>query len=73
MLLLSKETTRHLVALQTYEGLVNNLGLTSVIGGITWVEMLEVLTNVSTEKQKKKKIKIHVDSSEVLKTMKSLI
>lgn len=40
------------VALQTDEAPVNNLGLTCVIGCISLVEMLEVRTNVSTEKKK---------------------
>lgn len=52
------------VALQTDEAPVNNLGLTCVIGCISLVEMLEVRTNVSTEKKKKK----HQNSSRVLKT-----
>lgn len=41
-----------LVVLQTDEAPVNNLGLTRVIGCISWAEMLEVHANVSTEKNK---------------------
>lgn len=40
------------VALQTDEAPMNNLGLTRVIGCISWAEMLEVRTNISTEKNK---------------------
>lgn len=53
-----------LVALQTDEAPVNNLGLTCVIGGISWAEMLGVQTTASTETKK-----LHLHTRRVLKPM----
>lgn len=61
-----------LVALQTDEAPVNNLGLTCVIGCISWAEMLGVQTTASTETKKKKK-NLHLHTCRVLKPMMTQI